>query len=139
LYLARRRSGAARRGSRGFTLIEVMGVISVIRVLLSVAVPVYKQSVLNAKETVLRDDLFSLRNLIDEYTYDKKKAPQALDDLVSAGYLKSLPKDPITHATDWQATQEDTLQALDQTQPGIVDVHSSSNLIGTDGTAYSTW
>ena len=138
-HVSNRRRGAAKPRVRGFTLIELMVVISIILVLLSVAVPVYKQSVLNAKETVLRDDLFSLRNLIDEYTYDKKKAPQALDDLVSAGYLKSLPKDPITHAPDWQTTQEDTMLALDQTQPGIVDVHSSSNQVGTDGTAYSTW
>lgn len=123
----------------GFTLIELMIVISIIVILLSIAVPTYKQSVLHAKETVLRDDLFNLRNLIDEYTYDKKKAPQSLDDLVSASYLRSLPKDPFTQAADWQVTQEDTYVALDQTQPGISDVHSSSNLIGSDGTAYSTW
>ena len=135
----RKRRQISKRQARGFTLIELMVVISIILVLLSVAVPVYKQSIKNANETVLKDDLFTLRNLIDEYTYDKKKAPQSLDDLVSAGYLKSLPKDPFTHATDWQATPEDTMLALDQTQPGIVDVHSSSNLIGTDGTAYSTW
>ena len=116
-----------------------MVVMSLMLILISIAVPVYTQSVRHAKETVLRDDLFNLRNLIDEYTYDKKKAPQALDDLVSAGYLRSLPKDPFTNAADWQVTQEDTMIALDQTEPGINDVHSSSNLIGSDGTAYSQW
>jgi len=111
--------------SLGFTLVELMIVISIIIILLSIAVPMYKQSLLHTKETVLRDDLFSLRNLIDEYTYDKKKAPQSLDDLVSGGYIRALPKDPFTNAADWQVTQEDVSIALDQTQPGIDDVHSS--------------
>lgn len=128
-----------RRKTRGFTLIELMVVISMILILLSFAIPAYKQSILKAKETVLKDDLFTLRRTIDEYTYDKKKAPQSLDELVSAGYFKQIPKDPMTNNADWEVVQEDTLQSIDQNEPGIDDVHSSSNLTSSEGTAYSTW
>jgi len=127
------------RSSKGFTLIELMIVVSLILILLSIAVPAYNQSVLRAKESVLRQDLFQLRSLISQYTLDKQKAPQSLDDLVSAGYLKQLPRDPFTSAADWTADQEESLMSVDQTEPGIDDVHSSSTLTSTDGTAYSTW
>jgi general secretion pathway protein G len=139
MVIRRPTRAAGKPNPLGFTLIELMVVISIIIILLSIAVPMYKQSVLHAKETVLRDDLFHLRNVIDEYTYDKKKAPQSLDDLVSGGYLRTLPNDPFTGKADWQTTQEDTMVALDQTEPGIDDVHSSSSQIGSDGTAYSQW
>jgi len=128
------------RKQRGFTLIELLIVISVILIMMSIAVPVYKRSILRARETTLKGDLFTLRRTIDEYTYDKKKAPQALDDLVAGGYIKELPKDPMTGDTNWQVTVEtDVMQMLDQTDPGIDDVHSSSNLVSTEGTAYSSW
>jgi len=123
----------------GFTLIELMIVISIIVVLLSLAVADYRQSVLHARETVLRQDLDTLRKVIDEYTYDKKKAPQSLDDLVTAGYIRAIPKDPFTHNPDWVPDQEEVLQSIDQSQPGISDVHSASNQIGTDGTPYNQW
>lgn len=131
-----------RRGrwQRGFTMIELMIVISIIMILLGISAPLYRQSIVHAKESALRQDLYTLRNAIDQYTMDKQKAPQSLDDLVQAGYLKTIPKDPFTNQTDsWQVEQEDTLMAIDQTQPGISDVHSGSNLLGTDGTAYNTW
>jgi general secretion pathway protein G len=128
------------RDYRGFTLIELMIVISIILILIAIAVPVYNQSVLRAKEAVLRQDLKTMRDQIDNYTMDKEKAPQTLDDLIQAGYLRKLPKDPFTNSTEtWQAETSDTLQSLDQTEPGISDVHSGSELVGSDGTAYNTW
>jgi general secretion pathway protein G len=129
-----------RRRQRGFTLIEMMVVISIMLILVSVAAPIYSQSVLRAKEAVLRDDLFQLRSLISQYTQDKQAAPQALDDLVSSGYIKTLPKDPMTQSTTtWVTTQEDVLDLPEQTQTGINDVHSGAPGVGTDGVAYAEW
>jgi general secretion pathway protein G len=127
------------RDSRGFTLIELMIVISIILILVSISIPIYNQSILRAKESVLRQNLFTLRSVISQYTLDKQKAPQSLDDIVQAGYLKSIPKDPMTGEANWQVEQEDVLLAVDQQEPGISDVHSASNATATDGTAYSTW
>ncbi len=124
------------RQGHGFTLIELMIVISMILILMSIAIPLYNQSILRAKESVLRQDLFTLRSVISQFTLDKQRAPQALEDLVQAGYLKQLPKDPSTGQPNWQVEQEDVLLAVDQQQPGISDVHSASNQIGSDGTAY---
>jgi general secretion pathway protein G len=130
----------SRRRSRGFTLIELMIVMSIILILVSISIPIYNQSITRAKESVLRDDLFTLRSLINQYTLDKQKAPQSLDDLVSGGYLKQLPKDPFTNRTDsWTTEQEDVLLSADQQEPGITDVHSGSTLTSIDGTAYNTW
>jgi general secretion pathway protein G len=127
------------RGSAGFTLLEMMIVIIIMGILLSIALPIYNQSVLKARESVLRNDLFELRKLISQYTLDKQKAPQSLDDLVQAGYIKQLPKDPMTNEANWTPQEEDVLQSVDQQDPGIDDVHSSSNATSSDGTAYSTW
>lgn len=128
------------RRTRGFTLIELMIVISIILILMGVAIPQYQQSVLHAKESVLHQNLKVLRDGIDQYTLDKQKAPQSLQDLVTANYLKEIPKDPITGSTDtWQTVQEDTLMAIDQQEPGIDDVHSGSDQKASDGTAYNTW
>src|SRR6201987_4847644 len=129
----------ARKNSRGFTLIEMMIVVSLILILVSIALPVYNRSILRAKESVLKQDLFTLRSVISQYTLDKQKAPQSLDDLVQAGDLKVIPKDPMTNEPNWTVEQEDILLAVDQQEPGISDVHSSSNLSGSDGTLYSTW
>ena len=131
---------ALRKKSRGFTIIELMVVISIILILVSIAVPIYHQSILRAKEAVLRQDLFTMRSVIDQYTLDKGKAPQSLDDLVTAGYLKELPIDPFTNARDtWQTVQEDYTESVDQDQPGITDVHSGASGAGADGTPYSEW
>ena len=129
-----------RRRARGFTLIELMVVISIILILISTALPIYNQSIIRAKEAVLKQDLFTMRSVIDQYTLDKGKAPQSLDDLVQAGYLKEIPKDPFTDSRDtWVVEQEDVLLSVDQDEPGISDVHSGSNGTGSDGTAYSSW
>ena len=125
--------------SRGFTLIELMIVISILLILLAISIPAYNQSILRAKESVLRQDLFQLRSLLSQYTLDKQKAPQSLEDLVTAGYLKQIPVDPTTGKGDWEAQQEDVTLSVDQQDPGIDDVHSSSTQISSDGTAYNTW
>ena len=129
----------SKRQQRGFTLIEMIIVCAIISILLGIMVPVYKIHILHANEAVLKEDLYHMRTAIDQYTQDKGKAPQALDDIVTAGYLHAIPKDPFTHANDWQTVQEDVLTSIDQTQPGISDVKSASNLISSEGTAYSSW
>ena len=124
----------------GFTLIEMMIVMAIIVILISVAIPFYQKAIIRAKETVLHNNLFAMRSAIDEYTYDKQKAPQSLQDLVSAGYLHDVPRDPITQNNDsWKIIMEDAGQAVSSSEPGIFDVSSSSNKIALDGTHYSDW
>jgi len=129
-----------RTKQRGFTLIELMIVMSILLILITIAIPIYNQSILRARESVLRQDLFTMRQVIDQYTLDKQKAPQSLEDLVSAGYLKVIPNDPFTGRNDtWQSVQEDVTLDPSVTEPGISDVHSGSNVVGSDGTTYSSW
>lgn len=135
-----RRRTPRSRSQRGFTLIEMMIVISIIIILTAIAVPLYKQHVLHAREAVLKEDLHSMRESIDQYTQDKDKAPQTLDDLVSAGYMRQIPKDPFTDSNQtWEPASDDSISVLGQTDTGIVDVHSGSKQMGSDGTAYNTW
>jgi general secretion pathway protein G len=129
-----------KRQSRGFTLIELMIVISIMLILVSIAVPSFTRSIVQSREAVLRQNLFTLRSLISQYTLDKQKAPQSLDDLVQAHYLKIIPVDPMTSQANWTVDQEETIMSPDQQdQGGIDDVHSSSSQVGTNGTAYNTW
>jgi general secretion pathway protein G len=131
---------AVRKKQRGFTLIEMVIVIAIMLILISVAVPAYNRSIIHARESVLKQDLFQLRSLISQYTLDKQKVPQSLDDLVAAGYLKQIPKDPFTDSADWTTVQEDdTIMDPGQTESGIDDVHSASEQVSSDGTAYSSW
>ena len=130
----------AKDRSRGFTLIELMIVISLILILVSISIPAYNQSILRAKESVLLQNLFTLRSLISQYTLDKQKAPQSLEDLVQGGYIKQIPIDPFTGKNDtWTVDQEDYTLSVDQQETGITDVHSGSALISTTGNAYSSW
>ena len=128
------------RRSLGFTLIELLIVMSIILILVSIAIPLYQKSIVRSKESVLRNNLFTLRTVIDEYTYDKQKAPQTLQDLVQEGYLREVPRDPITESnSSWRVVMEDAVQSVNQTEPGIFDVHSGSDKMGLDGTPYSDW
>lgn len=130
----------APKGEDGFTLIELVIVMAIIAILASIAVPSYLASVKSAKEAVLKEDLHVMRDAIDSYTMDKGKAPQGLDDLVQAGYLKSIPTDPMTHSSEtWVTSTDDTLESIDQSEPGVNDVHSGSQDVGSDGQMYSTW
>jgi general secretion pathway protein G len=129
-----------RSRQRGFTLIELMVVIAIMIILLALAMPRYQKSILHAQETALRQDLYTLRSVIDQYTLDKQKAPESLQDLVDAGYLKQLPVDPFTKSRDtWVPVADDSIMSPDQTQPGIMDVHSGSDQVSSEGTAYNTW
>ena len=125
--------------NRGFTLIEMVVVISMVLILLAIALPMYNQSIIRARETTLKQNLATLNKVIDQYTLDKQKAPQSLQDLVSAGYLKAVPYDITGSRDTWVLEQEDSLKSIDQTQPGIVGVHSGSDQTDIDGTAYSSW
>jgi general secretion pathway protein G len=130
-----------RTGKRsfGFTMIELMMVMAVISILVAIAAPMYQKSVIRAKESVLRQNLFSMRTVIDEYTYDKAKAPQSLQDLVSAGYLRQVPVDPMTGEADWVIEMEDAVTSVNQTEPGIYQVKSKSDKTSLEGTPYSEW
>lgn len=124
--------------NRGFTLLELMIVLAIMGVLITLAQPSLKQSIFRAKEAVLRDDLFQIRDAIDQYYTDNGKYPGQITDLVNQSekaksYLRGIPKDPFTGTADWITV------ALEGEEGGVFDVHSASPLIGTDGTAYNTW
>jgi general secretion pathway protein G len=135
-----RHNSRGKRSEQGFTLIELMIVMLIIGVLMGIAIPNFVAAIKTAKESVLKEDLHVLRNAIDSYTMDKQKAPQSLQDLVEGGYLKAIPVDPMTKTTDtWATDQSDSLHSIDQSEPGIDDVHSGSQESGSDGQPYSTW
>jgi general secretion pathway protein G len=130
-----------QNGSRsGYTLIELMIVMAIISIMMAIAVPLYQKSLIRTKESLLKNNLFTMRTVIDEYTFDKKKAPQSLQDLVSEGYLRAVPMDPITgNDSSWTIVMEDAITSIDQTQPGIWDIHSSSDQKSLEGTPYAIW
>lgn len=129
-----------RKQDAGFTLVELLVVMSIIGILLLLAVPRFTATIRQAREAVLKEDLHVLRSSIDSYTMDKQKAPQSLEDLVQEGYLKVIPEDPMTHSTTtWVVNMSDSLHSVDQSDPGIDDVHSGSEETGSDGQPYSGW
>jgi general secretion pathway protein G len=126
--------------NNGYTLIEMIIVMAIISVLVAIAVPLYQKSLLRTKESLLKNNLFTLRTVIDEYTFDKQKAPQTLDDLANEGYLRAVPLDPITGSNQtWRIIMEDSVTSVNQTQPGIYDIRSGSDLKSLEGTPYSEW
>ena len=130
------------KGNReaGFTLMELMIVMMIIGILATLAIPSFKAAIKSAQEAVLKEDLRVMRSAIDSYTMDKQKAPQSLDELVQEGYLKAIPDDPMTKSREtWNTDISDSLHSLDQTDPGIDDVHSGSQETGSDGQPYSAW
>ena len=129
-----------RSGRLGFTLIELMIAMAVISILVSAAVPLYNKALMLSKETILRQNMFTMRTVIDEFTYDKGKAPQTLEDLVTAGYLRKIPIDPVTgNERSWQIIMEDASNTVNQSEPGIFDVRSGSDKTSLEGTPYSEW
>jgi general secretion pathway protein G len=131
--------GGGRHRRRGYTLIELIIVMAIVSILMAIAVPMYQKSLRRTKESMLHSHLFTLRTVIDEYTFDKKKAPQTLQDLVSEGYLRAVPIDPVTGNDQWRLINEDSLTAVDQTEPGIFDVRSLSDQVSLESTPYSEW
>jgi general secretion pathway protein G len=129
-----------KRQDAGFTLVELMIVMAIIGVLATLAVPSFVGALRQAREAVLKEDLHVLRTAIDSYTADKQKAPQAIQDLIQDGYIKSIPEDPMTHSKEtWVTNSSDMLSSIDQTDPGIDDIHSGSQDVGSDGQPYSAW
>ena len=121
---------------RGFTLVEIMVVVAIIVTILSIAVPFYTTAMVRAKESVLQSNLFTMRSVIDQFTYDKEAPPQSLDELVSEGYLREIPIDPFTESRDtWQMIND----AGPTGETGLYDVRSGSDRTALNGTLYSEW
>ena len=125
---------------RGFTFVELMVVVAIIVILITMAIPLYEKTITRSKESVLHNNLFTLRTVIDSYTYDKGKAPASLQALVDEGYLRAIPPDPITGSSQtWKTIMEQPDQAVSQTDIGIFEVKSGSDKRALDGTNYSDW
>lgn len=134
------RATQIRKRSAGFTLLELMIVVTIILILIGMAAQRYEKSVQRAREATLHQDLMAMRQSIDNFTLDKQAAPQSLDDLVQAGYLRKVPMDPMTGATDWVPQFDNVVLSPDQTSTGMVDVHSASARVSPfENTPYNEW
>ena len=136
--IQRNRSRLQVAAQAGFTLLELMIVISVIIILAAITLPQYQKTIMHTREAVLRDDLFKMRSLIDQFAADKGRLPQSLDEIVSEGYMRELPTDPFTGQKDWAVTTGEDPNSLTGEQ-GITDVHSASAEISSQGNPYSEW
>src|SRR5262245_18227422 len=131
---------STRTGSRGFTIIEMMVVLALLVILASLAMVQYRRTIIYSKEAVLRDDLTKMRDAIDQYYADKNEYPPTLSALASSGYLRDIPKDPITESnSSWQEVPAEPDSANPTTAPGVYDVKSGSEATALDGTRYSEW
>jgi general secretion pathway protein G len=129
-----------RRGDGGWTIIELLIVVSLIVLLAGMGMVQYRNSVQRAREAVLKEDLFRMRDAIDQYYADKNKYPSGLEDLVSDGYLREIPEDPMTRSKDtWQTENAEPDANNPATSPGIVNVHSGSDQTALDGSRYADW
>jgi len=128
----------SKRSSRGFTLLELMIVIAIIIILASITLPQYRKTIIQTQEAVLRDDLFKMRSLIDQFAADKGRLPQSLEELVTDGYMREVPLDPFTSQKDWAITTGEDPSSTEG-QSGMTDIHSASGDVSTEGTPYSEW
>ena len=126
--------------ARGFSLLEMMTVITIILILATFSVPYFRTVIVHGREAVLREDLFTLRNQIDRFTHDNERGPTSLEELVEKEYMGNVPTDPFTGSNQtWKIIMEDATQSVNQSEPGIFDVRSGSDKMGLDGTLYSEW
>jgi general secretion pathway protein G len=127
---------------KGFTLIEIIIVLTLIGILVAIVVPIYRSSVVRAREAVLKENLFQIRDAISKYYFDKHKYPTALDDLVTNKYLSKIPTDPMANSSEWELVHFEPVEDEEfdpEIAEGIIDVKSRSDRLALDGTAYADW